>query len=64
MGNPDLIHAGDVIDFSVLGEKEDKREERRPAPDTTNGAQASPDNSNTDETDQTERTNTSHTLRT
>ncbi len=64
MDNPDLIHAGDVIDFSVLGENEDRGEERRPVPDTADGAQANPYNSNTDEAEQTERTNTSNTLRT
>lgn len=50
MDNPDLIHAGDVIDFSVLSDNGDNREEQRPPIDTTNGAQAPPQIPDSDDT--------------
>ncbi len=66
MDNPDLIHPGDVIDFSVLvDDKEDNSQDSPgPAPDTTNGASTRPQRSNTNEADQPVRTNTSSPLRT
>ncbi len=64
MDNPDLIHPGDVIDFSALAENEENRAEQRPAFNTTDGAPANPQNPNTKEADQPERSNSGNTLRT
>jgi hypothetical protein len=66
LDNADLIHPGDVIDFSVLAEgKEDLSEDsQRQAPATTYGAPTRARSSNTSEVDQPESSNAGNTQRT
>jgi hypothetical protein len=66
MDNADLIHPGDVIDFSALtdGKRNFSEDSPPPAPATTFGAQTRPRSSNTSEVDQPESSNPSNTART